>query len=54
MTWLGSITDSMNMNLRELQERVEDRGAWCAATEQQQMLPQALGSCYPNLCVRIT
>jgi len=54
MTWSDSITDSMNMNLRELREGVEDRGAWCAATEQQQMLSQALGSCYPNLCIRIT
>ena len=31
MTWLESITDSMNMNLRKLQEIIKDRGAWHAA-----------------------
>ena len=30
--WLGSITDSMNKNLRKLQEIVKDREDWCAAT----------------------
>ena len=29
MRWLGSITDSMEMNLSKLREIV-DRGAWCA------------------------
>ena len=28
---LDSIRDNMDMNLRKLQEIVEDRGAWCAA-----------------------
>ena len=30
MKWLDSITDSMDMNLSQFQERV-DRGAWQAA-----------------------
>ena len=30
MRWLDSITDSMHMNLRKLQETVEDRRAWYA------------------------
>ena len=29
--WLNGITDSMDMNLSKLQDRVEDRGAWGAA-----------------------
>ena len=28
MRWLGSITDSMNKNLNQLQEIVSDRQAW--------------------------
>ena len=28
--WLGSITDSMDMNLSKFQEVVEDRAAWPA------------------------
>ena len=31
MRWLGSITNSLNMNLSKLQEIVEDRGAWYVA-----------------------
>ena len=30
MKWLDSITDSMNMNLRNRWETVGDRDAWCA------------------------
>jgi len=34
MRWLGSITDSMNINLSKLQEIVEYREAWCAAVHE--------------------
>ena len=30
MRWLGSITDSMSMNLSKLQEIVKDREVWCS------------------------
>ena len=28
MRWLDGITDAMDMNLSQLREMVEDRGAW--------------------------
>ena len=31
MRWLGSITDSVGMNLNKHREIVKDRGAWRAA-----------------------
>ena len=31
MRWVDAITDSMNMSLSNLWERVKDRGAWRAA-----------------------
>ena len=31
MSWLDSITNSMDMNLNKLQETVKSRGAWHAA-----------------------
>ena len=34
MRWLDSITDSMDMTLRELWEIVEDRAAWRVAVHE--------------------
>ena len=31
MTWLHSITNSIDMNVSKLWEIVKDRGAWCSA-----------------------
>ena len=33
MRWLGDVTDSVDMNLNKLQERVRDREAWPAAVQ---------------------
>ena len=31
MSWLGGITNAIDMNLGKLQEMVRDREAWCAS-----------------------
>ena len=34
ISWIGSITNSMDMNLGKLREIVEDRGAWQATAHE--------------------
>ena len=43
MKWLESITDSMDMNLSNLQEIAKDSGNWCAAVHRVTMSQIQLG-----------
>ena len=45
MRWLNGITDSMDMNLSELQEIVKDREAWHAAVHWVTISQAQLSNC---------
>ena len=47
MRWLDSITNSMDMNLRRLQEIVKDGEAWCAAVHRVTKCQTRLRDCTP-------